>query len=139
MRSDLPRFQRPRPPKIDSFIDGLELELREEIKRNPPRRHRATRLFDRLGRTILRPVFPGVTVAVLLTVTFLTAQSEQAIVMNDLSARSSSIERVTSWVEVVDVPDPSPTFVPFVRDAPRFVAFAMPEPDPTPAVRLVPF
>ncbi len=139
MRSDLPRFQRPIPPKIDSFIDGLERGLREEIKRNPPRRHRATRLLDRLGRTILRPVFPGVTVAVLLAVTFLTAQSEQSIVANDLSSHSSSIERVTSWVEVVEVPDPAPTFVPFARGASRFVAFAMPEPDPTPSVRLVPF
>jgi hypothetical protein len=46
MRSELPRFARPHPPRIDGFVETLETELRNEIKRNPPRRPRRIQQAD---------------------------------------------------------------------------------------------
>lgn len=144
MRSDLPRFQKPRAPRIDAFVDQLEHELRDEFKRNPPRRHlKATRLLDRFGRFVLRPVFNAVTLVVLFAVVFLTAQPPPSIVMHDLAATSRASENVSLWAEVVEIPDPAPQFVPFVarERAPRFVVFAStpPAPTPDPPVALAPF
>jgi hypothetical protein len=130
MRSDPPRFVRPRLPRIESFSDRLESELREEMRRNPPRRrHRAARWIDRLGRILVRPVFHGGSVAVVFLFLFLAlvTRPHQPVLMNDLATRTPP-KQPSQWVEVIDVPDPTPKFVPFVarERAPRFVAFAAP-------------
>jgi hypothetical protein len=140
MRSDLPRFTRPRPPKIESFVDQLETELRTEIRRNPPRPRRLQRAFDRLGRLIVRPVFHGGSVAIVFVMVVL-ALRPQPTTLNEAGQPHRSPQIV--WAEVVEVPDPAPKSGPFVQieRAPRFVAFAASSPAgdmPEPPVGLAP-
>ncbi|MCA1736598.1 MAG: hypothetical protein LC739_10985, partial [Actinobacteria bacterium] len=71
MRIDTPRFRRPRPPNLNSFVDQLEGELRFEIKRSPPRRpHQGRRLVERWRRPAYRPVLHAGVVAVLVVAVF---------------------------------------------------------------------
>jgi hypothetical protein len=140
MRSDPPRFMRPRVPRIDSYFDRLETELRDEIKRNPPRGpRRVQRAFDRVGRMILRPVFHGASIAILLVVV-VALRPQPTALMDDVA--QSDIGRAPVWAEVIEVPDPSPKLVPFVlrERAARFVAFAVSPVDavPDPPVGLAP-
>lgn len=128
MRTDPPRFYRPRVPRIDSFVERLEDALRFEIRTNPPRRpNPLQRLFDYWSRLILRPIFHGGTVTILFVFVLLSLRPDPVTQLTDAqNARIVSASDVSLWVDVVQVPDPSPRYLPLAprERAPRFVAFA---------------
>jgi hypothetical protein len=89
---------------------------------------------------ILRPVFHGGSIAILVAVVFLALRPQPTVLTNDVA--DNPHQRPPLWAEVVEVPDPSPKLVPFVlrERAPRFVAFAVSTGDqlPEPPVGLAP-
>ena len=143
MRSDLPRFRKPKAPRIGTFVDSLEAKLRDEFERNPPRQRKAAKLLDRFGSLMLRPVLSGVMLVTLFAVVLLAVHPQRSIVMQDIATTQPGHETLSLWAEVVEVPDPIPQLVPFVVRVSTSpiepFAFTHPTPIPDPPVGLSPF
>lgn len=123
MRSDLPPFQRAKPPRTDEFNQQLEKVLIEEMKDHPPHRQAWRRSIIRLGRFLVRPALPG---ALIVTAALLVATSVQTPndpLAADLATGAQREDLSSGWVEVLEVPDPSPGYTPalvYVAPSPRF-------------------
>ncbi|CAN5835492.1 MAG: hypothetical protein H0T94_09455 [Acidimicrobiia bacterium] len=140
MRTDTPRFRRPRPPNLDAFVDHLEGEIRSEMKCNPPRRpHQARKLVDRWRRPVFRPVLHAGVVVVLVVVVFTGMRPQPAILSEEAVTTSNRV--ASRLIEEVEVPANTPSFDP--SDAselpPRMVTLVASAPTLTPESGILEF
>ncbi len=130
----LTRWRRPPAPDIPEFWDRLEVELRhraEQISDRSQRRSRALGRYLRLFRALPRPAFHGVMITISITLVATLARPPSVTKTEPATPEI----RLSSWVPVAEVEDPSPTLVLYaITDkSARFVTFvATPTHDTTP-------
>ncbi|HKX74842.1 MAG TPA: hypothetical protein VJR05_05570, partial [Acidimicrobiia bacterium] len=118
-------FRRPPVPETPEYWDRLESELRRQAdrraRRNP--RTRTVARFIRLTRALARPALHGAMILIAVIIVGSMVRTPEL----PSSEPGSEEVRLSNWVPVVQVEDPTPSLVmhAITEQAARFVTFVV--------------
>lgn len=116
-------FRRPPVPETPEFWDRLESELRRQADRQARRGPRTVARFVRLTRALARPALHGAMILIAVIIVGSMVRTPEL----PSSEPGSEEVRLSNWVPVVQVEDPTPSLVvhAITEKAARFVTFVV--------------